>query len=95
MRQGGNAVSVWEQEWRSGVMSQLGEMVEKQESTAVILERLSNLYVSHDKRIEALEEQPAKKQAAFLGVTGLSINAIWAGMSIISFIVVVVSPHWH
>lgn len=94
MRQGGSAVSVWEQEWRSGVMSQLGEIADKQESTAVILERLNNFYVNHDNRIKALEEQPAKSQAKFLGITGVSINALWAAISIISFLVVVVAPHW-
>lgn len=85
MRQGGgNTANAWEQEWRSGVMSQLGEIADKQESAALILERLTNRFDEHDRRITALEGLPARQQSTLFGVTGLGINAVFAVIALVS-----------
>lgn len=82
-------------EWRAQVMDKLNETADKYERAAVILERVTNLLDEHDKAIKALQEQPEKKHTAFLGNTGVSLNAVYATMSVVSFIAVFVAPHWH
>lgn len=46
------------------LVTQVDGIAEKQGQTAVILERLTNYFQDHDRRIQALEAQPAQQRAS-------------------------------
>lgn len=64
------------QEWRASVMGALKETADKHVQAAVIMERISQQLHEHDEAIKALQGQPEKKHNAFLGNTGVSLNAV-------------------
>ena len=77
----------WEREWRDNVTKQLAENSETLARTAVALERLSNRWDEHDRRIEALESQPANARANISSYGAVSIMAVTGLIALLSLII--------
>jgi hypothetical protein len=57
-----NAAAAWERDWRAAVMRQLQESSDAARQAAVINERTMGILNEHDRRITALEAQPAQQR---------------------------------
>lgn len=70
------------QEWRASVTEALKETADKHAQAAVIMERVTQQLNEHDNAIKALQGQPEKKHAAFIGNTGISLNVVYLLISL-------------
>lgn len=68
----------------SRLVEQVDGIAAKQNDTAVILERLKNYLADHDRRIGALENQPASSRAAVNVYAQVAIAAMAAAALLMS-----------
>lgn len=89
----GGGGDTWEQDWRADVMRQLSESATSHQQTAVILERLSNRFDEHDRRIEALEQAPAQRRGDAYTRRGLTIQELYVAVTTLAVIAAMLAPH--
>lgn len=81
------AGDAWERDWRGDVMRQLRESGEALQQTAVSLERLNGRLDEHDRRISALESQPAQVRAKVSSYGAFSVNVALAVIALLALTV--------
>lgn len=71
----------WERDWRSEIMRQLKESAVAHQQTAVTLERLNGRLDEHDRRLDALEQQPSSLRNFFGTYGGCLGQVVFAVLS--------------
>ncbi len=84
----GDSAAQWEADWRKGVSDQLKQSGDALQAASLTLARLSDRLDEHDRRIEALEAQPATARANNLSDRAQSIML---GSLLVSLLALLVS----
>lgn len=79
--------ATWERDWRATVTSQLNDISSQGQATAVILERISGQLDSHDKRLNALENQPGQAHQRRATETNLALYVMLTCVSVVSLLI--------
>lgn len=87
---GFNAVSF--EEWRTDTDDRMDRHDTALQKTALILERLTNRFDEHDRRINALEERPREAREARLGERNLTAQLWLVGCGLLTVLAYLL-PH--